>query len=143
MPLFDVSGMPAGGMMGTNVSVELLSDGTAVVRSSAIEMGQGVTTILAQIAAEELGLTIDRISVILGDTRATPKAGPTVASRLTYCCGNALIQATRKIRAVLLKEASGLLEAPEEILTLRDNRVYIRESPEKDTSIQFSATPTV
>jgi len=90
MPLFDVSGMPAGGMMGTNVSVELLTDGTAVVRSSAIEMGQGVTTILAQIAAEELGLTIDRISVILGDTRATPKAGPTVASRLTYCCGNAL-----------------------------------------------------
>jgi CO/xanthine dehydrogenase Mo-binding subunit len=128
--------MPAGGMMGTNVSVELLSDGTAVVRSSAIEMGQGVTTILAQIAAEELGLTIDRISVILGDTRATPKSGPTVASRLTYCCGNALLQATQKVRAVLLKEATGLLEAPEEILTLKDNRVYIKESPEKDTSIQ-------
>ena len=136
MPLFDVSGMPAGGMMGTNVSAELLSDGTAVVRSSAIEMGQGVTTILAQIAAEELGLTIDRISVILGDTRATPKAGPTVASRLTYCCGNALIQATRKIRAVLLKEASGLLEAPEEILALKDNRIYIKESPENDKAIQ-------
>jgi CO/xanthine dehydrogenase Mo-binding subunit len=136
MPLFDISGMPAGGMMGTGVSVELLSDGTAVVRSSAIEMGQGITTILAQIAAEELGLTIDRISVILGDTRATPKAGPTVASRLTYCCGNALIQATQEVRAVLLTEASSLLEAPEEILTLEDNRIYIKESPENDKSIQ-------
>jgi len=66
-------------MMGTGVSAEMLADGSAIVRSTGIEMGQGVTTILDQIAAEDLGISLDKVAVFLGDTRATPKSGPTLA----------------------------------------------------------------
>ena len=74
----------------------MLMDGSLVVRSSAVELGQGVTTTLTQIAAEELGVVPENVAVILADTRTTTKAGYTSGSRQTYCSGNAVLHAAPK-----------------------------------------------
>ncbi|MEK7277843.1 MAG: molybdopterin cofactor-binding domain-containing protein, partial [Chloroflexota bacterium] len=61
--------------------VELYADGSAEVRTSAAEIGQGLPTVIAMCAAEELGLPYERVRVLLSDTDLTPDAGPTTASR--------------------------------------------------------------
>jgi CO/xanthine dehydrogenase Mo-binding subunit len=94
-----------------------MSDGTLKIYSTAVEMGQGITTVLAQIAAHELGLTGEEISVTLGDTDLAQKSGPTTASRQTYVSGNALLMALGKLKERLAEKAGQLLdEAPEKIL---------------------------
>jgi CO/xanthine dehydrogenase Mo-binding subunit len=117
MPLFDIAALPSLGLMGAGVAVQLMSDGTLKVYSTAVEMGQGITTVLAQLAAQELGLTGEEISVTLGDTDLAQKSGPTTASRQTYVSGNALLMALGKLKERLAEKAGQLLdEAPEKIL---------------------------
>jgi CO/xanthine dehydrogenase Mo-binding subunit len=117
MPLFDIAALPSLGLLGAGVAVQLMADGTLKVYSTAVEMGQGITTVLTQIAAEEFGLTGERISIVLGDTDLAQKSGPTTASRQTYVSGNALLMALGKLKERLAEKAGQLLgEAPEKIL---------------------------
>ena len=74
------------------------------------ELGQGVTTLLAQIAAEELCIEIESVRVEMTDIWTCPPAGRTSASRLTYVLGNSLILATAKIKDTLLERAAKMLE---------------------------------
>ena len=68
----------------------------AEVRISSAEMGQGLPGVLAACAAEELGTTSDKVSVLLGDTDVCPDGGPTTASRQTFVSGNAARFAARE-----------------------------------------------
>jgi xanthine dehydrogenase molybdenum-binding subunit len=77
-----------------SAEVELYSDGTAQVRTSSADMGQGLMTVLQLIAAEELTLPPDKVHVLLSDTDLTPDGGPTTASRQTYVTGNAVRHAS-------------------------------------------------
>jgi carbon-monoxide dehydrogenase large subunit len=79
--------------------------------------GQGLRTTLAQIIADELGLTPEMIKVVHGDTDRTPYGWGTFASRSLVISGGATLIAARKVRAKLIKIASHLLEAaPDDIL---------------------------
>lgn len=79
--------------------------------------GQGLRTTLAQIIADEIGVTPDVIKVIHGDTDTAPYGWGTFASRSLVISGGATLIAARKIRAKLIKIASHLLEAaPEDIV---------------------------
>ena len=79
--------------------------------------GQGLRTTLAQIIADEIGVTPDIIKVIHGDTDTSPYGWGTFASRSLVISGGATLIAARKIRAKLIKIASHLLEAaPEDIV---------------------------
>jgi len=78
--------------------VEVCPDGTAHVRASSADLGQGLTTVLAQIGAEVLGLPIEKVHVLLSDTDLTPDGGPTTASRQTFVTGNAARMAAQGIR---------------------------------------------
>jgi xanthine dehydrogenase molybdenum-binding subunit len=80
--------------------VELLSTGKAEVRISSAEIGQGLVTVLQMITAEELGMDLDQVQVLLSDTDLTPDGGPTTGSRQTYISGNAA-----RFAAVGLKDA--------------------------------------
>jgi CO/xanthine dehydrogenase Mo-binding subunit len=134
MPLFDIAALPSLGLMGAGVAVQLMSDGTLKVYSTAVEMGQGITTVLVQIAAHEFGLTGEEISVTLGDTDLAQKSGPTTASRQTYVSGNALLMALGKLKERLAEKAAPLLdEAPEKIL-FQDGEVV---SPERGKGISL------
>jgi len=76
------------------------ADGTITLMHSWTEMGQGVHTVLAQIVCEELGLSVDRIRVVV-DTERDLDTGQTTASRATVLGGRAIIAAAAKLKAAL------------------------------------------
>ena len=76
-----------------------------VVKIGACDVGQGVTTVLTQIAAQVLGVPLERIEVTMPDTAAVPDAGSTSASRQTFVSGNAVRLACEKARHAWRKAA--------------------------------------
>jgi CO/xanthine dehydrogenase Mo-binding subunit len=72
-------------------------------------MGQGLLTVLAQIAADSLGVPVDVVHVERADTSVVPDSGPSVASRTTLMTGNAVIDAAGKLRAVMGEVAADSL----------------------------------
>jgi aldehyde oxidoreductase len=107
-------------------ALDLLADGSIVLRTGAADLGQGTATALGLIAAEELGLPFERVAVQLGDTATCPDAGPAVGSRVTFFVGNAVKNAAADLREAILGTASGLLARPIGELELRDGRVQVR-----------------
>lgn len=99
----------------TNLSeafVELGKDHRVHVYSGVAEVGQGATTVLAQIAAQELGVPYEDVEATLGDTLLTPNADFTCASRQTHISGNAVRFAARDLRETLRLGAARLLDVP-------------------------------
>ena len=92
------TGLGGGAPDKASAEVELYEDGTAEVRTSSAEIGQGLVAVLQMIVAEELTVPTDRVRVLLSDTDLTPDGGPTTASRHTYVTGNAARHATGAIK---------------------------------------------
>jgi CO/xanthine dehydrogenase Mo-binding subunit len=84
---------------GANLVVS--GDGSVTVAVGTTEIGQGMITVLSQIAAEALGCPVEAVRVLDADTSRVPDSGPTVASRTTVMSGNAIRDAAAKIRAVM------------------------------------------
>lgn len=80
-------------------SVVVNTDATVTVAVGTTEIGQGMITVLSQIAAEALGCPVESVRVMEPDTSRVPDSGPTVASRTTIMSGNAIRDACQKIRA--------------------------------------------
>jgi CO/xanthine dehydrogenase Mo-binding subunit len=80
-------------------TVRLLSDGSVLVYAGTSDMGQGARTVYAQIAATELGVTLDRITVVMGDTFTVPYDQQTSASRSTVLMGTAVLRACGSLLA--------------------------------------------
>lgn len=95
------------------VILRLRDDGgiaSATIKTAAVDVGQGVTTALAQIAAATLRIPVTRVRVALIDTSDVPNAGSSSASRHTYITGNAVLEACKaalKERDRILREESG------------------------------------
>jgi CO/xanthine dehydrogenase Mo-binding subunit len=105
----------------------LLPGGKVQLRASAVDMGQGIRTTLAQIARQILPLSEDTLKLITGDTELTPKHGGAVAERQTLISGNAVMKAAEKFKAELLNKAAAVLEAPtEELEFLPEGIVHLR-----------------
>jgi CO/xanthine dehydrogenase Mo-binding subunit len=93
-------GIKSGPTTGLSYStVRLLADASVILYAGTSDMGQGSRTLFAQIAAEELGVPIGRITVVMGDTAVVPYDQQTSASRSTVLMGNAVLQACREIQA--------------------------------------------
>jgi len=125
-------GTPAFAARGMGVTpgwetVELAMDpsGYVELRIGASPHGQGLRTTLAQLVADELGLTPDRIKVVHGDTDRTPYGWGTFASRSLVIAGGASVLAARKVRAKLKKIASRLLEAAADDIVLEDGAARV------------------
>ncbi len=121
------TGLGGGAPDKAGAEVEAYPDGTAEARSSSADMGQGLMTVVAQIAAEELGLPFDRVRVLLSDTDRTPDGGPTTASRQTYVTGNAVRHAARRLRERLIAVAAERLDVAPDRLRLSEGDVYLSE----------------
>lgn len=117
------TGLGGGAADKSAAEVEVFEDGTAEVRTSAAEIGQGLPTILAMITAEELGLPYERVRVLLSDTDLTPDGGPTTASRQTFVSGNAARYAAIGMREILAETASEYLDAAPADLTFKDGYI--------------------
>jgi carbon-monoxide dehydrogenase large subunit len=87
--------------------------------------GQGLRTTLAQIVADQLGVTPDRIKVVHGDTDRAPYGWGTFASRSLVICGGATLIAAQKVRAKLIKLASQALEAAPDDIVLEDGEAKV------------------
>ena len=95
--------------------VEWLDDGTANLLVGCADIGQGSDTALAQIVAEELGISAENVMVTSADTMVTPEGGATSASRQTYISGNAARLAAKEAKQVALAEAREMLKATGEV----------------------------
>src|SRR6516225_9137364 len=93
------------------VKIKLDFDGSLVVLTGAADIGQGSTTILAQTVAEVLGLDLSRVRVVTGDSEVVPKDNGSYSSRVTFMVGNAAIDASQNLKAVLIAAAARKLEA--------------------------------
>jgi CO/xanthine dehydrogenase Mo-binding subunit len=105
--------------VGTIVSVQ--TDGSVIVSSGITDMGQGAQTQMSQIAAEVLGITMDRIQFLNTNTSRVPDSGPTVASRGTIMGGTAAKKGAEIVRAFLMKTASEMTGIDVMSLDLKDN----------------------
>ncbi|MDD2714624.1 MAG: xanthine dehydrogenase family protein molybdopterin-binding subunit [Candidatus Wallbacteria bacterium] len=101
-------GLGAGGkhLDRSGAFVQLNADGSAEVAAGNTEMGQGYKTVIAQIAASELGISYERVRILDVDSSRVPDSGPTVASRATFMSGNAVIVACRELKTRLLPALS-------------------------------------
>lgn len=116
---------------GSAAIIRMNEDGTFYLMSSGMEIGQGAATVLPQIAAEVLGVTVDKITFVSGDTENTPYEWQTVASRTTYCAGNAVLLAAENLRDKILDLAQIQLGAVKRDLELRDGYVVHSIYPER------------
>ncbi|PYN77843.1 MAG: aldehyde oxidase [Candidatus Rokuibacteriota bacterium] len=103
--------------------VRLHTDGSVSVLASAVEMGQGTRTVLAQIAAEVLCVPLTRVTVVQPDTAVTPYDQTTSSSRSTAMTGRAVQMAAEDVREQLLRVAADALGAQTRDLALEDGAV--------------------
>ncbi|HAP44541.1 MAG: molybdopterin-dependent oxidoreductase Mo/Fe-S-binding subunit [Spirochaetes bacterium GWD1_61_31] len=110
------SGLP--GLDAANAELRLLADGTLLLLSGGADLGTGLDTVTAKAAAEIMGLDMEDVAVISGDTDITPFDKGAYASSGTYFSGNAAVRAAEDLRAKCLAVAAGLLGEPVEDLRL-------------------------
>ncbi|GGP16172.1 xanthine dehydrogenase family protein molybdopterin-binding subunit [Nonomuraea glycinis] len=109
--------------------VQITSDGRVHVSTGLTSQGQGHETVFAQIAADRLGVPIERVSVVTGDTRRFGYAVGTFASRAAVMSGNAIALACAKVREKALRIAGDALEADPADLTISEGLVHVAGSP--------------
>lgn len=126
--------MPAGGWEYGTVRME--PTGKVTILTGVSPHGQGQETSFAQIVADELGVGLDDIAVIHGDTSAVPSGIGTFGSRATAVGGTAVYQAAEKVREKAREIAAHLLEADPEDLTFSDGRFSVKGVPKKGLTIQ-------
>jgi nicotinate dehydrogenase subunit B len=100
--------------------------GLVTIYSGKVELGTGATTALAQIAAEELSVPLDRVTMIIGDTLLTPNQGPTYASLAIQVGGMEIRRAAATARETLLDQAASRLGLAKDMLAVRDGLIAPR-----------------
>lgn len=125
-----------GSAMPSTAAVKLNGDepGSLNVLVSSVEMGQGVQTVLAQIAADEAGISVGNVRVSEPDTMVTPYDHFTAASRTTFVMGRAVKLAVQDIKRQLIEISSELLEVAGEDLMTVGGRIQVRGAPEQSFS---------
>src|SRR4051812_5279283 len=112
-------------------TLRLEPTGMVTVLCSVTEQGQGTEAIFAQIAASAVGVTLEKIKVVTGDTGVTPYGGGTWASRGAGIGGEAVLQAGRALRSNLLDVAAAILKMEKAELDIAGNAVINKLTTEK------------
>ena len=109
----------------------LNQDGSVHLQVGATEIGQGSDTALAQMAAETLGFTFEKIHVVsVQDTDVTPFDTGSYASRQTYVTGQAVMRTAEQLKAKILAHASVITGLDSELITIVGDNIVIAEDPE-------------
>jgi CO/xanthine dehydrogenase Mo-binding subunit len=107
------------GLLGTGAIVRLLEDGSVVLNTGAVDIGQGSDTVLTQICAEALKIPIEQVSTASPDTDGSPYNWGTTASRVTYTTGRAVLAASRDVERQIKEQAADIFECSTADLELR------------------------
>jgi 4-hydroxybenzoyl-CoA reductase subunit alpha len=111
--------------------VRLCEDGTIDYLTGATDCGQGSDTVLVQIVAEELGLSVEDIEIKRVDTAYTPCDAGSYGSRVTVLAGEAARKAALDVRRQLADVASGIWKVRPEDIIFRGGQVYAKDSPDR------------
>jgi 4-hydroxybenzoyl-CoA reductase alpha subunit len=114
----------------SGVQLKLDRGGGVTAFCGSTDIGQGSDSVLAYVVAEELGVEVEDVHVVTADTHLTPVDLGSYSSRVTLMTGNAAIQAARRLKPLLLDEASEKLQVPVERLRMACRRIFDREHPE-------------
>ena len=115
--------------------IELNADGTADVVTGTQDIGTGTRTGLAQVAAEELGLPLDRVTLRLGDTATGPYSPVSSGSATQATIGPAIRAAAAEVKVQLLDVASSVLEVGAHRLSVRDGRILVDGDEERSIAV--------
>ncbi|MGI8550314.1 MAG: xanthine dehydrogenase family protein molybdopterin-binding subunit [Dehalococcoidia bacterium] len=116
--------------------LKLNGDGTADVITGTQDIGTGTRTGLSQIAAEELGLPLERVALRLGDTQSGLYAPVSSGSATQASLGPAIQQAAVEVKRQLIEKAAGILETKAERLQVRDGQIWEQGLPEPQISVE-------
>ena len=108
---------------GSGAHLNVYRDGSVRISIGGTEMGQGLLTVLSQIASDSLGVPVENIHVGLADTSTVPDSGPSVASRTTLMTGNAIIDAANKLKRAMAAVAADVLGMPSDSVKFAAGRV--------------------
>ena len=125
-----------GGGLWESAIVRFYATGKVNVFVGTSPHGQGEETTFAQIMADEVGVPVDDVEVIHGDTDNTPMGWGTYGSRTTVISGAAVALSARKIKDKARILAAHLLEAAEEDIEYEDGKFFVRGSPDRSQTIQ-------
>ncbi|MBZ5578312.1 MAG: molybdopterin-dependent oxidoreductase [Acidobacteriia bacterium] len=130
--------MQGSGIAGIDWAASFLKmneDGSFFLQVGASDVGAGADTVLAQIAAETLGVSLGKIIVTSGDTDFTPFDTGAYASSTTIISGGAVKKAAEKVRAQVLGVAAKMLAVPVENLACAKDEVFTTTKPRKSVSM--------
>lgn len=110
----------------SSATMKIYPDGTGELISGAQDIGTGCNTTLLQIAAEELGLPLEKIRLITGDTALTPNDWGACGSRTLYCAGTAAKEAAKKAKEALISAVCFKLNVPKADVEYKDGELYVK-----------------
>jgi carbon-monoxide dehydrogenase large subunit len=121
--------------------VKVHPDGVIEVRHNTDDIGQGVNTVLAQIAAEQFGVSMDKVKVVRGDTAFCPYDFGAISSRSTFHTGNAVVAACQDAKRQLFEAAAGRLGVSVASLETGDGKVLVKGWPGRSLEISDLFSP--
>lgn len=127
------SGFPA--TLHDTTTVEMDPGGKVTVRSGQFSHGQGLKTTMAQVAAETLGIQIEDVVVVDGDTETGAYGMGTFASRSAVIGGGTVIRAATDVRNKLLTIAAHVMEANVADLTIESGKIFVQGSPDRSITV--------
>jgi CO/xanthine dehydrogenase Mo-binding subunit len=132
--------IPSVGVHSSGAIIRMDDDGKIVLETGAQDIGTGALSGLKMIAAEELGVSCEDVTLRNGNTDSVPYDGGAQGSRTTYGAGNAVLSAARDAKNQILEVASMALGASKALLFLEDGKVKSRNSP---TGMNFSEVASI
>jgi aldehyde oxidoreductase len=121
----------------STMRIGLAADGTLTLYSGVVELGQGGSTTMAQIAAETLGVSMDAIRIVMGDTDRTVDAGKTSASRQTFISGRATQEACVELRRQICRLANA---GPDAAVAFEGGQLRVVEEG-RERVVELAALP--
>ena len=126
-----ISGMLIPPHTSSGAFVKVHEDGGVTLITGIPEIGQGSDTVTSQIVADELGIALEDVQVVSGDTEITPPHAGSYSSRGTQVASKAVKAAASDAKRQLFEVIAQALEANPEDLEARDRRIYVKGNPEK------------
>ncbi len=126
------------GLLSSGAIVRMLEDGSVLLNTGAVDIGQGSNTVLTQICAESLKLPVERVAIASPDTDGSPYNWGTTASRVTYVTGRSVAKAAAEVERKLKEHASEMLECGiDDLELLPGGKVAIKGVGQR--SVSFAA----
>ncbi len=127
------------GSLRIETQAELALDGHIIVYCSAPDYGQGIGTVMLQLASETMGVPRHQIELVNADTARTPDSGIQGASRATYFTGSSVVNAVESLKQVIFAAASEMIDWNPSELAIEKDKIIVRPHPSRFVTLEMVA----